>query len=128
MSVYVHHVPGRLRVRAQWLAGSPRRRERVSLALSELTGINELEVNDRAGSVTVIYDPTRVTAEAILARFGAESPATNGNGAKPVPPPDAIRSAAAASAAKLGALFGKALFDAMLHKGVERSVRLLTGK
>ena len=126
MSVYVHHVPGRLRFRAAWLAQSPRRRERVKLALLAQSGVSGLDFNERAGSVTVIYDPAEIDAETILERFAAETPATNGS--HPTTSADPVRSSAAASAAKLGTLFGKALFDAILHKGVERSVRLLTGR
>lgn len=136
MRLYVHHVAGRLRLRTTLLARSPNLRERIADLLARQPGVRSSEINARAGSVLIHYDPALTTAEAILERVaaanlgpaGPKAPAAKGtNGtAKGITLSLPLQAAAAASAAKLGTLFGKALLDAMLHKGVERSVQILT--
>ncbi len=118
MSVYVHHLPGRVRLRASWLALDADRRERVVGILSGHPGVRRVEVNPRAGSITVLHDPAVVGGDAIHAVVVGEAPP----GPTPTAPPRL------APAVKLGTLFGRALLDAMLNKGVERSVRLLIGR
>ncbi len=135
MSVYVHHVPGRLRVRTRWVARCPHRARQLSELVTALPGVHRVEVNPRADSVIVHYDPLRLTPETVLGRLGAAGmidPAPPGSAA-PVGGPRAaaasngIQLQVAAGAAALGAMFGKALFDAVLHKGVEHSIRTLVG-
>ncbi len=126
MTVYVHHVPGRLRVRSPVLARCPDRRACLERELAVLPGILAVATNPKAGSVIVRYDPTIINPEAILTRFSRQAP-------HPAPAlPRAGQTArpldVTSSASKIGALFGKALFDAVLHKGVERSVRILMGR
>lgn len=60
----VHHVPGRLRLRIgagifATLGGD--RREALGEALQAVDGIDRVEVNARAASVTVHYDPRRLS-------------------------------------------------------------------
>jgi Heavy metal associated domain 2 len=126
MATCVHHIPGRLRIRVQGLARTGDGGEQLRAQLAELDGVRLVTVNCRAGSVTVVYDPDTVQPAVILGRIAG----------RPGMPPGmslSIRPAAApapnpliaASATKIGGLFGRALVDALLAKGVERSVRLL---
>lgn len=137
MSVYVHHVPGRLRVRTRWVAGCPVRARRLSDLIAPVPGVIRVEVNPRADSAVIHYDTTRLTAEDLLGRLRAAgmmngaAPKIAANGqAKPngsAAPGNGAGLQVAAGAATLGAMFGKALFDAVLHKGVEHSIRTLVG-
>lgn len=124
MTLYIHHVPGRLRIRTPALAHSAQGGDRVRALLEPVAGIRRVEVNTRANSVTVIYDPLIIAPVAILDHLATEGAIHHPAAGEPGPllPPRA-----AASAVTFGAMFGKALFDAILHKSVERSIRLLVG-
>lgn len=146
MPVYVHQVPGRVRIRTAWIARCPQRAEQAGAEVRALAGVSCVELNPRADSVIVHYDPVRLSAQAVLNRMAAagmldpsELPrAVSGAEAGAAPPGDRQGQKngsmgfgsglpIAAGAATLGAMFGKALFDAVLHKGVEHSIRTLVG-
>jgi hypothetical protein len=57
MGYYVHHVPGRLRVRIPQLKQYPRRIEKVRKAFECIGGIDCIEHKRTTGSVVVHYDP-----------------------------------------------------------------------
>lgn len=57
MGYYVHHVPGRLRVRIPELKQRPNRIQRVHEALENQSGIEGIEHKRATGSVVVHYDP-----------------------------------------------------------------------
>ena len=130
MPTCVHHIPGRLRLKVPGLARAADGGAALRAHLAALHGVREVAVNPRADSVTVVYDVSSLDPSAILGRMAMRAIAP-----LPAPPRRASRAAAAgpgstvisASAARLGGLFGKALVDAMLARGVERSVRLLVG-
>jgi copper chaperone CopZ len=63
---YVHHVPGRLRVKAPSLKGHDARAVRVKERLEALPGIIGVKVNKTTGSVTVKYDVDQQSHHALL--------------------------------------------------------------
>ena len=72
MTDYLHHIPGRLRVRSKTL-----RRETASCGttlrkLRVLTGVRSVRHNAKAGSVTVCYDTHMADADAILNLINTE--------------------------------------------------------
>jgi hypothetical protein len=75
--------------------------------------------------VTVTYDSASLQPAAILGRLAGTAVAPRA--ARPAPAAAPAEPILTASAAKLGGLFGRALLDAMLARGVERSVRMLVG-
>ena len=115
MSYYIHHVPGRLRIKTARL----RRAECPAMlgkTLGELPGIDSYSHNGKIGSVLIHYDPARLSADDILYHLYkagcldsaiSASPATSAGG-------DLVKQA--------GALFGNALFGTLLRKSVETSV------
>jgi hypothetical protein len=116
MSLYIHHVPGRLRVRTQALRCRPGHIEEAASRLSALAGVESAQVNRHAGSITVRYDPEIRTHEELL---------------------DVLRdlgcvdTRASASAARgqgeIAGLFGKALIGALAQTLAQRSVQTLVG-
>ncbi len=64
--LYIHHIPGRLRVRAGAFKND-RRAAAVRRLLAGLPGVSSVETNSVTGSVTTRYDTARVTPAAILA-------------------------------------------------------------
>lgn len=66
MHNYMHHVPGRLRVRIGALKGNPVAVRDLRRALQALAGVTEVEINPLTGSVLAHYDRRPETASAIL--------------------------------------------------------------
>lgn len=63
---YVHHVPGRLRVRTSILKKNTHRADEVKNLLLRMPGISCAEVNELTGSVTVQYDASRASLPPLL--------------------------------------------------------------
>jgi hypothetical protein len=70
MSEYVHHVPGRLRVRCGAVRRNPAEAAAARARLLRLSGVLSVEVRTLTGSVTIHYTPGAVDPEALLAQLG----------------------------------------------------------
>ncbi|WP_058554295.1 HMA2 domain-containing protein [Thiohalocapsa sp. ML1] len=113
MSQYIHHVPGRIRIRSKAFechhgARADAARER----LLAMEGIRAVEIKPRAASLIVQYDPdkvSRATLFATLEELGCMSAARRES--------EHVR--------RIGETFGKALVGAVLQKAVEQSARTL---
>ena len=66
MEYYIHHVPGRLRVKIPELKQRPKRIHKVKEALSFYDGIEKIEHKRATGSVVIHYDPDMLAAPRIL--------------------------------------------------------------
>ena len=114
MSQYIHHVPGRLRVRTRSFRCSPRQMQLVAKRLRTLSGVETVDIRPKAGSVTVWYDPEELNKQDLLQEFeqaGCFEIAKQYGGAdRPV-----------------GDLAKKALIGTVVQLTVERSVRSLVG-
>jgi hypothetical protein len=66
MSHYLHHVPGRLRVKTQTLKNGGERAIEARQLLEDLAGVEAIELNQVTGSMLVRYDEARVTSSQIL--------------------------------------------------------------
>lgn len=114
MSLYIHHVPGRLRVRAQAFRCEPGRAEAAARKLTDQAGIERVSINARAGSITVHYDPAQRSQGELLAML--EGLGCVGSGR-----------ALTARDTPIGDLFGKALLGALAQTVAQRSVQGLVG-
>ena len=114
MSHYIHHVPGRLRVRTQSLRCQPSRVEAAARRLSELDGVGPVAINARAGSITVHYDPAQRTQGELLDLI--EELGCIG-----------ARRTTAPHGGQVANLFGKALVGALAQTVAQRSVQTLVG-
>ena len=115
MSYYIHHVPGRLRIKTAQLCRAECR-TRLGRMLEDLPGIASHSHNGKIGSVLIHYDTDRLSADDILYHLYkagcldspiSATPAASDGG-------DLVKQA--------GALFGSALFGTLLRKSVETSV------
>lgn len=114
MSQYIHHVPGRIRVRSKAFRCHGERARTAQAQLMAMDGIREVQINQRASSIVVQYDPERLSRAQLfsaLEELGCMA---------------AVRRESAHSH-KLGETFGKALVGAMVQKAVEQSARGLVG-
>jgi hypothetical protein len=65
MGYYVHHIPGRLRVRIPEIRNNARKTAEVK-ELLDIYGVEHLKVNHLTGSVVVTFDPDLNSAEQFL--------------------------------------------------------------
>ena len=114
MSLYIHHVPGRLRVRTQAFRCQPARVEAAARQLAALEGVGEVKINAQAGSITIRYDPAERTQTELLAVM--EDLGCVG-----------ARRTASAGESQVAGLFGKALLGALAQTVAQRSVATLVG-
>ena len=66
MRYYVHHTPGRLRIKIPILKDNAEKGERTGKLLQSLTGVNQVTVNARTGSVLIQYDCDATSAKQLL--------------------------------------------------------------
>jgi hypothetical protein len=66
MSHYLHHVPGRLRLRALSFRNSEDKAADIRALCTQLPGINSIELNTLTGSLLVRYDKASVNSTQIL--------------------------------------------------------------
>lgn len=71
MSYYVHHVPGRLRVKIPAVKGSSAKAGEIGTFLQSLKAVHQVETNPLTGSVVVTYDADVFQAGDILAALKA---------------------------------------------------------
>ncbi|AGA91598.1 hypothetical protein Thimo_2902 [Thioflavicoccus mobilis 8321] len=116
MSLYIHHVPGRLRVRTQALRCKPGQIDEAVHRLTALEGVQAAAVNRHAGSITVHYDPKRHGHEELLDVL------------RDLGCVDASASTGPASGrGEIAGLFGRALIGAVAQTLAQRSVQTLVG-
>lgn len=123
MTDYLHHVPGRLRVRSKSLRCDSAARGATLRKLRGLEGVRSVRLNAKAGSVTVCYDTATTGPERILDFLSAEclraapmAPVTRQTG--PVRP---------RQAGNLTAEIGRIALSALVNKGVSYSLSSLLG-
>jgi copper chaperone CopZ len=120
MGHYIHHVPGRLRVRTLALKRDEARARTVEQVLQTIEGVTAVRANAVTGSITVNYQRDVVNSDTILDLLAARG----------YYEPDKVRHAdrhVHDLASRAGNAAGKALFGFMLEKAVERSAVVLIG-
>jgi hypothetical protein len=66
MSHYVHHVPGRMRIRTPILKHNKKRAQAIQALVTAQTGVKTAEVNTITGSVVIHYDPMCTTSTVLF--------------------------------------------------------------
>lgn len=128
MTDYLHHVPGRLRVRARSLRCDAAARAATLRKLQAKEGIRSVRLNAKAGSVTIFYDVEATDAQQILDFMQAECLRASKAQAAPV------RAAAARAMPRparagnpLAAEIGRMALGVLVNKGVTLSLASLLG-
>ncbi len=126
MTEYLHHVPGRLRLRARLFRHASPERSRLLRELRALDGIRDVRLNEKAASVTIFYDAGMADADDIMAFIGEHCAVT----ASSVRQPSVARvakPAAAATATPLVSEIGRVALSVIVSKGVNYSLSSLLG-
>jgi hypothetical protein len=113
MSYYVHNIPGRLRVRSAKIKRDTCQAANLCTQLAAMEGIHNTELNKKAGSLIVYYDPKCLSADDILYmghKLGCLDQAIS----------TTKRPSALATTA--GAMLGNAIFGTVVKKSLESSM------
>jgi len=114
MICFVHHVPGRLRVKIAGLKHQERQAEKIRNLFRGLYGIDKISVNTLTGSVVLYHDPSVFSTDQLLnilkynnvihsnQRIVFEEPVSE-------------------HSTKMGMALGKAVFSWAVGKALERS-------
>ncbi|ADE14540.1 conserved hypothetical protein [Nitrosococcus halophilus Nc 4] len=129
MVQYIHHVPGRLRVKLASLKRNPVQAAALKALLEGFEGIGKAEVNPVTGSILVAYHRERTQPQAILQALHDHGYCRQ---LVTMPPVSAASSkqkvqTTGKAVGQVGEKFGKAVLDVVVEKMVERSAVALIG-
>ena len=113
MEYYVHHVPGRLRVRIPAIRKNPRNAAEIQ-DLLDIYGVDNITVNHLTGSVVVTFDTDLLSPEQLLALLKEKGYYDN---CRTVTCDQKLQRASDIAAAK----FGRAMFGYAVGKALEAS-------
>jgi hypothetical protein len=65
---YVHHIPGRIRVRAEALKGNSACATSIAAWLGSVSGVERVQVNPLTGSVLIYYRPEATDGDDLIAQ------------------------------------------------------------
>lgn len=126
MTEYLHHVPGRLRLRARLFRHASPERSRLLRELRMREGVRDVRLNEKAASVTVFYDAAMTDADDLMAFIGEHCAVS----ASAITKPSVRRVAKPASAATSAPLvseIGRMALSVIVSKGVNYSLSSLLG-
>jgi hypothetical protein len=124
MSHYIHHIPGRLRVRSPLLKGNEREAACLQQALAGLEGVLKHEVKTITGSILVTYDTALTEADTILAFLEEHGYLNRAVALKQwhaIPSRRRYNPVLAELGSSVGKAFGKAIISFAAEKLAERS-------
>lgn len=124
MTSYIHHVPGRLRVRDARIKRNPEAVAAVESLVSALEGVLAVSASQVTGSVVITYDRDITCPHALLDELKRRGCC---NHASALPQPEAPTQAVSRALSGAGNAMGKAVFGVMVEKLVERSAVALIG-
>ncbi|MGD2118111.1 MAG: cation transporter [Chromatiales bacterium] len=123
MSNYLHHVPGRVRVRSRILCRNNQTRQLALQQVRALEGVTSVRLNSKAGSVTVMYDTEVAGLEQILEQLHKYDCLAPGLETRPKP----AKKAAVAQSGSFPAMIGKMALNVLVARGVNYSLSSLLG-
>lgn len=116
MSYYLHHVPGRMRVKIPLLKNSPATASELQQHLQELDGIEQVLVNTVTGSVLIYYNRDTVGSDQLIQVF---KDLDYFDESKAISHDNYIRDAVSKTTLKIGkAVFGWAVGKTLEDKGL----------
>lgn len=69
MTEYLHHVPGRLRIRSKLFRSNTPERGTTLRQFRKLDGVLTTRLNHKSGSVVVCYEPSQIGPQEIMKKF-----------------------------------------------------------
>jgi copper chaperone CopZ len=118
VSQYIHHIPGRLRVRSAAIKRNEIRAEALKRLLAGTEGVASTEVNTLTGSVVIRYDPERASGQALADMLRDRGYLTSSSMAGTGGP----RMALPAFGGEIGGMVARKVAAYAIETAVERSV------
>lgn len=125
MALYLHHVPGRLRVCLSKLKGSPRAVAPLTRELLAMPGAESVSVSARTGSVTIRYRRDVFDAEDLWARLHALGFLDRSGAPECASPSASTDSLAARAASAVGEAFASAAIRHVLDRSTWSLIKIL---
>lgn len=125
MADYIHHVPGRLRIRSKMFRQASSIRNQALRELRVLSGVTGVRLNEKAASVTISYDQSETEHDSIIELLEVHNCVDNGVATRPVvaSPSVAVAKAKADKAEwNLSREVGRIALNALVSKGVSYSL------
>lgn len=66
MTCFIHHIPGRLRIKIPSLQQQPGQAQKIRSSLSGMYGIDNVSVNTLTGSIVIYYDPAVFSVDQLI--------------------------------------------------------------
>lgn len=120
MNEYLHHVPGRMRIRSRLFLNESPERSRAIRKLRAILGVRSLRLNEKAGSVTLYYDAGEISGEALLDALRRECPQATIPAVVP-----GTRRPPRITTRPIAAEIGKMALGVLVNKGVSYSLASL---
>jgi hypothetical protein len=120
---YLHHTPGRLRIKGRHINCRGPQARRAILALQSMKGIEQVTLNPHAGSLTVHYDPALYSQADLLAALESSGCMRLTEAASTLTHPSPTRRAAAGEG--VAGTFGKALVGVLAQRTATRLIGVL---
>lgn len=117
---YMHHTPGRLRIRGQQFKRPGEATRKAVALLQALEGVDSVRHNVHAGSLTIHYDP-QVKGQTDLLAALEQAGCVHGRTAVEAASP----AARIATGEGVAGLFGKALMGALAQRAATRVIGVL---
>lgn len=129
MSHYVHHLPGRLRVKTAIIKRNETEAARLRNLLAELDGVRAHEVNIVTGSILITYDIDTTDVQTILTFLKDHGYVTGMIvlDHRQNLPAKVSSKGGAKIGSNMGKAFGEAVFGFVVEKALERSAVALIG-
>ncbi|MHC1743906.1 MAG: HMA2 domain-containing protein [Syntrophobacteraceae bacterium] len=112
MGVYVHEVPGRLRVKSSLIKGNLYKARELEQIASDIPGVSSATANPTTGSIVVQYNPAMLGSETLLSAFADSGVLDRAQAASSLQPYDR-------GIEKTGQFLGKALLALAIEKVFE---------
>lgn len=116
---YIHHVPGRLRVRTAVVKGNEKRATAVKALLQSTEGVRAVAVNPLTGSVTIHYDEKITNSSAVLDVLNREGYPVSQTSVPAV----GLASPAVVPSSQLGSALAAAAATFLVKTAIEYSLR-----
>lgn len=124
MTHYIHHVPGRLRVRNARLKRNSEAVAAARSTIGAIDGVLAVSISEVTGSIVVTYDRDVTCPHNLLDELKRHGCC---NHASTLPAKSAPKQALSLAVSNAGSTVGKAVFGVMVEKLVERSAVALIG-
>jgi Heavy metal associated domain 2 len=122
MSPYLHHVPGRLRLKTRSLKNSEAKAAEVRALFAQLPGIKAIELNLVTGSMLVRYDAASISSAKILGFLVANNVIASIPDARPRLPPKLLNGSMGERVTEnLAQVLSKFLADFLMDKVLKRA-------